>query len=94
MYVLAIGTEVNVYDVQTAGIVHTFQLAKKITCICFSQVKASFYLDIPKVAELGHSTSLYMEKQFVPHKGCVVSSLQIASSCNIGKRSVFIARIM
>ncbi|PNF37767.1 hypothetical protein B7P43_G11315 [Cryptotermes secundus] len=38
MYVIAVGTEVSVYDVHTAGIMHTFQLAKKVTCICFSQV--------------------------------------------------------
>ncbi|XP_069701402.1 p21-activated protein kinase-interacting protein 1-like [Periplaneta americana] len=36
-YVIAIGTEVNVYDVATAGVIHTFQLKKKITCACFSQ---------------------------------------------------------
>lgn len=52
MYVIAVGTEVNVYDVHTAGIVHTFKLAKKVTCICFSQVKAGFKLDIQKAAEL------------------------------------------
>lgn len=54
MYVIAVGTEVNVYDVHTAGIVHTFQLAKKVTCICFFQVNAGFYLDIRRAAVLGH----------------------------------------
>lgn len=52
MYVIAVGTEVSVYDVHTAGIMYTFQLAKKVTCICFSQVKAGFKLDIQKPAEL------------------------------------------
>lgn len=42
MYVVAVGTEVCVYDVHTAGIIHTVQLAKKVTCICFCQVNSSF----------------------------------------------------
>lgn len=37
LYVVAVGTEVYVYDVHTAGIIYTVQLAKKVTCICFSQ---------------------------------------------------------
>lgn len=42
MYVVAVGAEVNVYDVHTAGIIHSVQLAKKVTCICFCQVNSSW----------------------------------------------------
>jgi protein MAK11 len=37
MYVVAVGAEVYVYDVHTAGIIHTVQLARKVTCMCFCQ---------------------------------------------------------
>ena len=42
MYVVAVGAEVYVYDVHTAGIVHTVQSARKVTCICFCQVNSSW----------------------------------------------------
>ncbi|XP_021918180.1 p21-activated protein kinase-interacting protein 1-like isoform X2 [Zootermopsis nevadensis] len=37
LYVVPVGIEVNIYDVSTAGIVHTIQLQQKVTCICFCQ---------------------------------------------------------
>jgi hypothetical protein len=43
MYVVAVGAEVYVYDVHTAGIIYTVQLAKKVTCVCFCEVNSSVW---------------------------------------------------